>query len=139
MIKNPINSPTVLTVLAVFAPLGCSGNGSSIDAGTDTDADTDSESDTDTDTDSDTDPDADTDSDTDTDTDPDGGMDGGIDGGSDTLGDGTAWTEHLIIWGVDGAYFGGFPADIDLDGDLDVLIAEFAADEVSWWESDCVP
>jgi hypothetical protein len=55
-----------------------------------------------------------------------------------TAGDGTAWTEHT----VDGAFDGAISvsaADIDGDGDMDVLGAAFVEDAITWWESDCIP
>jgi uncharacterized repeat protein (TIGR01451 family) len=52
-----------------------------------------------------------------------------------TAGDGTAWTEHTVD-----ANFGGaasaYAADIDGDGDLDVLGAASGADDISWWENE---
>ncbi len=55
-----------------------------------------------------------------------------------TAGDGTAWTEHT----VDGAFDFArsvYAADIDGDGDIDVLGAAYGTDEIAWWESDCIP
>ena len=51
-----------------------------------------------------------------------------------TDGEGGAWTEHT----VDGAFDGANSveaADLDGDGDPDVLGAAWVADEVSWWEN----
>ena len=55
-----------------------------------------------------------------------------------TAGDGTTWTEHT----VDGAFgyaYSVYTADVDGDGDMDVLGAAADADTIAWWESDCVP
>ena len=55
-------------------------------------------------------------------------------GGRNTAGDGTAWTEHT----VDGSFGGAFSvhaADVDGDGDLDVLGAAVFADDIAWWEN----
>ena len=30
-------------------------------------------------------------------------------------------------------------ADVDGDGDMDVLGAAYTADDITWWESDCIP
>ncbi len=153
--------------LAAAMVFGCHHIGSlDRDAGPDADTDTDTDADTDTDT------DTDTDADTDTDTDPvcastpnwtehtlDGEFGGAysvyaadVDGdgdldvlgaaGSDnditwwenTAGDGTAWTKHT----VDGAFFGAnsvYAADVDGDGDMDVLGAAWDDDEIAWWEN----
>jgi hypothetical protein len=49
-------------------------------------------------------------------------------------GDGSVWTEHTI----DGTFLGASgvcAADIDADGDLDVLGAGYFKDEISWWEN----
>ncbi|MEM1180734.1 MAG: FG-GAP-like repeat-containing protein [Acidobacteriota bacterium] len=51
-----------------------------------------------------------------------------------TAGDGSAWTEHTIDANFDGAY-AVRAADIDGDGDLDVVAAASRADSVSWWEN----
>ncbi|MEQ8211053.1 MAG: FG-GAP-like repeat-containing protein [Lacipirellulaceae bacterium] len=51
-----------------------------------------------------------------------------------TVGDGSAWAEHTI----DGSFNGAASvrtADVDGDGDLDVLGAAFAADDITWWEN----
>ena len=165
----------LLIVLATAMVCGCH-HVSSLDgdAGPDTDADTDTDTDVDTDTDTDT--DMDTDTDTDTDTDPictsipnwtehtvDGAFHSAfsvyvadIDGDGDmdvlgaahyanviawwenTAGDGTAWTEHIVDGTFDGAR-SVYAADVDGDGDMDVLGAAYLADDITWWESDCIP
>ena len=51
-----------------------------------------------------------------------------------TAGDGSAWTEHT----VDGSFNGAesvYAADVDGDGDVDVLGAAFGADDITWWEN----
>jgi hypothetical protein len=125
----------------VVGSLACDdgdGNDSSsdADADADTDADTDADADTDTDADTDADADADADTDTDTDTDSDTDTDTDTDTDSDTdTGTGElAMVEHLIedafswpSWIV--------TADIDGDGDQDVLGASSSTDDVVWWEN----
>ena len=52
--------------------------------------------------------------------------------------DGTAWTKHA----VDGAFEGArsvYAADVDGDGDIDVLGAALFDDDIAWWENDCIP
>ena len=51
-----------------------------------------------------------------------------------TAGDGTAWTEHVIDGNFDAAY-SVYSADVDGDGDLDVLGAAHNADDITWWEN----
>jgi FG-GAP-like repeat/Putative Ig domain len=51
-----------------------------------------------------------------------------------TAGDASAWTEHTIDGSFDGAHR-ATPADLDGDGDLDVLGAAYDANDVSWWEN----
>jgi uncharacterized repeat protein (TIGR01451 family) len=51
-----------------------------------------------------------------------------------TNGDGTAWTEHTVAAAFDGAV-SVYAADVDSDGDLDVLGAAIAADDITWWEN----
>ena len=51
-----------------------------------------------------------------------------------TLGDGTSWTEHTVDGAFDGAHF-VYAADVDGDGDLDVLGAAQNADAITWWEN----
>ena len=51
-----------------------------------------------------------------------------------TAGDGTLWTEHS----VDGDFLGAisvYAADINGDGDMDVLGAAFDDDDITWWEN----
>jgi len=53
-------------------------------------------------------------------------------------GDGTQWTEYLL----DGNFAGAldvFAADLDNDGDLDILGAAHMANEISWWENPKIP
>ena len=51
-----------------------------------------------------------------------------------TTGDGTLWTEHTIAANFDAAY-AAVAADIDRDGDDDVVGAGIGADEIKWWEN----
>ena len=51
-----------------------------------------------------------------------------------TAGDGTAWTEHTVDGDFDGAW-SVYAADVDGDGDLDVLGAAAVADDIAWWEN----
>ena len=51
-----------------------------------------------------------------------------------TAGNGTAWTEHAVDSDFDGARSVA-AADIDGDGDLDILGAAFEADDIVWWEN----
>ena len=51
-----------------------------------------------------------------------------------TDGLGTSWTEHTVDGNFDGAY-SVYSADIDGDGNMDVLGAAFAAGEITWWEN----
>ncbi|MEW5986607.1 MAG: FG-GAP-like repeat-containing protein [Chloroflexota bacterium] len=51
-----------------------------------------------------------------------------------TAGDGTVWSEHVVADNYDGAH-GVQAADIDGDGDLDVIGAADLADDVTWWEN----
>jgi len=51
-----------------------------------------------------------------------------------TAGDGTAWTEHTIDGDFNGAY-SVYAADVDGDGNLDVLGAAWLADDITWWEN----
>ena len=50
-----------------------------------------------------------------------------------TAGDGTAWTEHTVDDDLDGPY-SIFTADVDGDGDTDVLGA-VDAEGIYWWEN----
>ncbi|MCP4592752.1 MAG: DUF11 domain-containing protein [bacterium] len=49
-------------------------------------------------------------------------------------GDGTAWVEHSVDANFDGAE-SVYTADVDGDGDLDVLGAAANADDIAWWEN----
>jgi hypothetical protein len=49
-------------------------------------------------------------------------------------GDGSAWIEHTIAGDFLGA-FAVHAADLDRDGDLDVLGAALNADDIAWWEN----
>ena len=51
-----------------------------------------------------------------------------------TAGDGTAWTVHTVDGAFDGAWSVS-AADVDGDGDLDVLGAARDADDIAWWEN----
>jgi len=51
-----------------------------------------------------------------------------------TNGAGTAWTEHTVDGTFDGA-MSVHAADIDGDGDIDVLGAAKSADDITWWEN----
>jgi len=51
-----------------------------------------------------------------------------------TDGNGTNWIEHSVDGAFDGAY-SVYAADVDGDGDLDVLGAAQYADEIAWWEN----
>ena len=51
-----------------------------------------------------------------------------------SVGDGTAWTEHTVDESFNGARL-VFAGDVDGDGDLDVLGAAFDADDIAWWEN----
>ncbi|MDP8206532.1 MAG: carboxypeptidase regulatory-like domain-containing protein [Candidatus Electryonea clarkiae] len=45
------------------------------------------------------------------------------------------WTEHTVDGNFDGAWC-CYAADIDSDGDMDVLGASYLADDITWWEND---
>ncbi len=51
-----------------------------------------------------------------------------------TAGDGSLWTEHPIAGNFDGAHW-VHAADVDGDGDTDVLGAAYYANTVAWWEN----
>ena len=51
-----------------------------------------------------------------------------------TAGNGSAWTEHVIDGNFDAAY-GVYSADMDGDGDIDVIGAALGADDITWWEN----
>ncbi len=54
-----------------------------------------------------------------------------------TNGIGTTWTMHTVDDDFDGASF-VYAEDVDGDGDMDILVAAYGADEITWWENDCV-
>jgi hypothetical protein len=49
-------------------------------------------------------------------------------------GDGSTWTEHTVDDFFDSAR-AVFAADMDLDGDVDILGAAFMDDSITWWEN----
>ena len=51
-----------------------------------------------------------------------------------TAGDGTVWFEHTVQGGFDGAR-SVYAADVDGDGDIDVLGAAWQGDRIKWWEN----
>ena len=51
-----------------------------------------------------------------------------------TDGTGAAWIEHTVDGDFDGAA-SVFAADVDGDGDMDVLGAAYAANDIAWWEN----
>ena len=51
-----------------------------------------------------------------------------------TAGDGSAWTEHLVDGDFDGAD-SVYAADVDGDGDIDILGAARHASDIIWWEN----
>ncbi len=51
-----------------------------------------------------------------------------------TNGAGTSWTEHTVNGSFDGAYF-VYAADVDGDGDVDVLGACYFGEKIKWWEN----
>ena len=51
-----------------------------------------------------------------------------------TAGDGSIWSEHTIVQSFDGAA-SVYAADVDGDGDTDVLGGAHDADDISWWEN----
>ena len=53
-----------------------------------------------------------------------------------TDGTGTLWAEHTVDGDFDGAY-SVYPADVDGDGDIDVLGAGGACGDITWWENTC--
>ena len=55
-----------------------------------------------------------------------------------TAGDGTAWTEHTVDGTFDMAR-SVYEADVDGDGDMDVLGAAMAADDIAWWVNGTAP
>jgi len=51
-----------------------------------------------------------------------------------TAGDGSTWTQHTVDGTFDYA-IGVHAADVDGDGDIDVLGAALNADDITWWEN----
>ncbi len=51
-----------------------------------------------------------------------------------TDGSGTIWVEHTVNGTFDGAW-SVYAADVDGDGDMDVLGAAYYADDIIWWEN----
>ncbi len=51
-----------------------------------------------------------------------------------TAGDASAWTEHTVDGDFDGAR-SVYAADVDGDGDTDILGAALFADDITWWEN----
>ena len=51
-----------------------------------------------------------------------------------TAGDGTHWAEHTVDGDFDQA-FTVYTADVDGDGDMDILGAALGDDEIAWWEN----
>ncbi len=49
-------------------------------------------------------------------------------------GTGTSWTEHTVDGSFDSAR-SVYAADVDGDGDMDVLGAAYIADDITWWEN----
>ena len=49
-----------------------------------------------------------------------------------TAGDGSAWTEHDIAAGNINAVIG---ADLDRDGDLDIIVQDSGVSQIRWWEN----
>lgn len=55
-----------------------------------------------------------------------------------TAGDGTAWTKHTVD--IPFAYACSvFAADVDGDGDIDILGAAEIDNDITWWENTCIP
>ena len=49
-------------------------------------------------------------------------------------GAGTSWTEHTVDGSFDGAR-SVYAADLDDDGDMDILGTAYNADDITWWEN----
>ncbi len=47
---------------------------------------------------------------------------------------GTSWSQHTIDSNFEGAY-SVYAADVDGDGDMDILGAGYWADDITWWEN----
>jgi PKD repeat protein len=47
----------------------------------------------------------------------------------------TSWIEHTVDGDFDGAYT-VYAADVDVDGDMDILGAARSAGDITWWEND---
>jgi hypothetical protein len=59
---------------------------------------------------------------------------GGIVWWQNTDGKGTTWTEHIVDDSSGGA-INAYPADIDRDGDIDIVGSDRDAHDVAWWEN----
>ena len=51
-----------------------------------------------------------------------------------TAGNGSAWTEHIISTSANGAK-SVYAADVDGDGDIDIMSASFYDDKIAWYEN----
>jgi hypothetical protein len=51
-----------------------------------------------------------------------------------TDGDGSAWTTHAVTTDIDGPH-SVFTADVDADGDIDILSASIGDDRIVWYEN----
>ncbi|MCH7786759.1 MAG: VCBS repeat-containing protein [Chloroflexi bacterium] len=51
-----------------------------------------------------------------------------------TSGDGLSWSPHIITTNAEGA-FSVYAADVDGDGDIDILSASATDDTIAWYEN----